>query len=75
MGGSGRLWHFHGGIKMLARAYYEYRMVNGPSMKIQVGRRCPICGLMPNDLVRQEQQEALEQKLLPGFKNRPRRRA
>ena len=75
MGGSGRLWHFHGGIKMLARACYEYRMVNGPSMKIQAGRRCPICGLMPNDLVRQEQQEALEQKLLPGFKNRPRRRA
>lgn len=39
-------------------------MVNGPWMKIQVGRRCPICGLMPNDLVRQEQQEALEQMLL-----------
>ena len=26
-GGSCRLWHYQGGVKMLARACYEYRMV------------------------------------------------
>ena len=75
MGGSGKLWHYHGGMKMLARACYEYRMLNGRSMKIQVGRRCPICGFIPNDAARAEQQQALEAMLLRGMRQRSRHKA
>ena len=35
----------------------------------------PEGGLVPNDLVRQESQEALEQMLRRGFQQRARRRA
>ena len=63
-GAGRRLYHYHNGLKVLSRTVYE--LVRGH--QVTVGHRCPICGYLPNDAARAEQQQMLEAMLLRGFK-------
>ena len=66
-----RLYHYHGGFKVLVSTIYEMKR----SKETVIGHRCVICGFIPNDAARAEQQQALEAMLLRGFKGRGRRKA
>ena len=59
-----RLYHYHSGLKVLVRSQSELR----DGQQVTSGHRCPICGFIPNDAVRKEQQDLLEKMLLRGFK-------
>ena len=65
------LHHFHSGLKCRVKVLIERRGTKW----LTVGHRCPVCGFIPNDAVRKEQQDLLEKMLLRGFKQSGRRRA
>jgi len=56
----GKHYHYHYGIKMLLTTIYMQQRRNYRLAHYSIGRLCPYCGYIPNDVGRSMQQQALD---------------
>ena len=56
-----RLWHRHGGVKILARALHLDTRIQGRRRRFRMGTWCPYCGFNPGENARRLQQEVFEE--------------